>query len=68
MPRATVVNHVSLDGVMQAPGRPDEYVATRTLSEASLFAPDGAPVSLRLTRSVITTTGVVIATYASGDG
>jgi hypothetical protein len=53
---------------MQAPGRPDEYVATRTLSEASLFAPDGAPVSLRLTRSVITTTGVVIATYASGDG
>ena len=24
MPRVTVVNHVSLDGVMQAPGRPDE--------------------------------------------
>ena len=24
MGRITVVNHVSLDGVMQAPGRPDE--------------------------------------------
>jgi dihydrofolate reductase len=191
MGRITVVNHVSLDGVMQAPGRPDEdlrggfahggwaqagndpvigtvmaegmgrgnalllgrrtyedfadywprqadspftpvleathkYVASRTLTEGSwsnttiltgdaagavatlkqsenvtifgsgelirsligqglidvwmllihprvlgsgqrLFAADGPPAMLRLTDSVTTTTGVVIATYADGD-
>lgn len=191
MTRVTVVNHVSLDGVMQAPGRPDEdprggfahggwaqagndpvmgtvmaegmgrgnalllgrrtyedfaaywprqtdnpftpvleathkYVASRTLTEGSwsnttiltgdaagavatlkqsedvtilgsgelirslighglidawmllihprvlgcgqrLFAADGPPATLRLTDSVTTTTGVVIATYADGD-
>jgi dihydrofolate reductase len=133
MGRITVVNHVSLDGVMQAPGRPDEdlrggfaHVASRTLTEGSwsnttiltgdaagavgtlkqsenvtifgsgelirslighglidawmllihprvlgsgqrLFAADGAPAMLRLTDSVTTTTGVVIATYADGD-
>jgi dihydrofolate reductase len=191
MHRVTVVNHLSLDGVMQAPGRPDEdprggfahggwaqagndpvmgavmaegmgsdtalllgrrtyedfagywprqsdnpftpvleakrkYVASRTLSEAvwrnttvlggeaveavatlkqsedltimgsgelirslighglidvwmllihprvlgsgqRLFAADGPPATLRLTDSVTTRTGVVIATYASGD-
>lgn len=32
-----------------------------------LFAADGPPATLRLTDSVTTTTGVVIATYASGD-
>lgn len=191
MPSVTVVNHVSLDGVMQAPGRPDEdprggfadggwaqagndpvmgrvmaegmgrpgglllgrrtyedfaaywprqtdnpftpvldatrkYVASRTLTQPSwknttvlggdaaeavatlkqsedlmilgsgelirsligpglidvwmllihprvlgsgqrLFAADGPPAALHLTDSVTTTTGVVIATYASGD-
>lgn len=191
MPSVTVVNHVSLDGVMQAPGRPDEdprggfahggwaqagndsvmgrvmaegmgrpgglllgrrtyedfaaywprqtdnpftpvlnatrkYVASRTLTQPSwknttvlggdaaeavatlkqsedlmilgsgelirsligrglidvwmllihprvlgsgqrLFAADGPPAALQLTDSVTTTTGVVIATYASGD-
>jgi hypothetical protein len=32
-----------------------------------LFAADGPPAALRLTDSVTTTTGVVIATYVSGD-
>ena len=32
-----------------------------------LFATDGPPAALRLTDSVTTSTGVVIATYASGD-
>ncbi len=32
-----------------------------------LFAADGPPAALHLTDSVTTTTGVVIATYASGD-
>jgi dihydrofolate reductase len=33
-----------------------------------LFAADGPPITLRLTDSVTTTTGVVIATYAAADG
>jgi len=33
-----------------------------------LFAADGPPITLRLTDSVTTTTGVVIATYAAVDG
>jgi dihydrofolate reductase len=33
-----------------------------------LFAADGPPAALRLTDSVTTTTGVVIATYAAADG
>jgi dihydrofolate reductase len=33
-----------------------------------LFAADGAPATLRLTDSVTTTTGVMIATYTAADG
>ena len=33
-----------------------------------LFAADGPPATLRLTDSVTTTTGVVVATYAAADG
>jgi dihydrofolate reductase len=40
----------------------------RVLGSAQrLFAADGPPGALRLTDSVTTSTGVVIATYASGD-
>ena len=48
----TVVNNVSLDGVMQGPG-----------SGRRLFT-DRVPVArLKLVDSVVTTTGVVIASY-----
>jgi hypothetical protein len=81
MGRITAVNHVSLDGVMQAPGRADEdprggfqyawmlLIHPRVLGSGQrLFAADGPPITLRLTDSVTTTTGVVIATYAAADG
>ena len=57
MRRITAIEHLTLDGVMQAPGRPDE-------DERGGFAHGGwAPVALRLVDSVTTTTGVLIATY-----
>jgi len=49
MSKVVVINHLTLDGLTQAPGRPEE---------------DGdPPASLRLVESVATTKGVVITTY-----
>jgi hypothetical protein len=51
MGKVVVFTSLTLDGVMQAPGRPDEDRR------------GGPPAELRLVDTVTTTTGVVIATY-----
>jgi hypothetical protein len=66
--RIVVINHVTLDGIMQGPGRREE--GTRdAFKHGGWAAPNTDDVILqawgaRLTASSITTTtGVVIATY-----
>jgi hypothetical protein len=54
MPRIVVINHLTLDGVMQAPGRRDE---------ARLASDRGARGALRFLTVQAPSSGVVIATY-----
>jgi hypothetical protein len=67
MRRIVVINHLTLDGVMQAPGRPDEDVLMihpLVLGTGRRMFPDDGPrLRLRLVDSVTTTTGVMIGTY-----
>ena len=71
MSKVVVINNLTLDGVMQAPGRLDEN--TRVLlihrlvlgSGRRLFRDGGPFAALRLADAVTAATGVVIATYQS---
>ena len=71
MSQITVVNHVSLDGVMQAPGRSDEDprggFAHGGWAQAGNDPVMGAVMAEGMGHdSVTTTTGVLIATDADG--
>ena len=64
MRKLTVINHMSLDGVMQAPARPDED--TRGGFSRGGWAQAGndqVMADLHLAETVSTTTGVIIARY-----
>jgi hypothetical protein len=62
--RLLVLSSVTLDGVMQAPGRPDEDLRDG-FQHGGWAPPEGAFAALRLVDSVVTSTGVIIATYRS---
>jgi hypothetical protein len=78
MSKITVVNHVSLDGVMQAPGRADEdprggfahggWAQAGNDPVMGAVMAEGMGHGNALVDSVTTTTGVLIATYADGHG
>jgi acyl-coenzyme A thioesterase PaaI-like protein len=72
MSKVVVFNHLTLDGVMQAPGRADEdrrggfkhggWATARMDAVLGSAAAEGF-AALRLVDSKTSTTGVVIATY-----
>ena len=61
MSNLVAVTSPTLDGVMPAPGRPDEDLV---LGSGRCLLADGGPVAtLRLLDNVTATTGVLVATY-----
>jgi hypothetical protein len=73
MRRVTAFDHVTLDGVMQAPGRADEDCRedfrhggwSPPYGDEVMFESGGTYAALRLVDAKPTTTGVIIATYAT---
>jgi hypothetical protein len=60
MQQLTVIENVTLDGVMQAPGRADEDTRDG-------FRDGTPPASFRLASGTATTTGVIMATLRPAD-
>lgn len=71
MSKIVVVENLSLDGVMQAPGRADEDLRGGFAHGGWAMPYDdsakGAFAALRLVDAQTTTTGVVIATYRQAE-
>lgn len=76
MRKVIVDEWMSLDGVVQAPGEPDEdrtggfeHGGPVVLGGGKrIFPDDGALRSLRLVHSEVTTTGAILATCATAEG
>jgi hypothetical protein len=66
MRRVVVNNSLTLDGVMQAPGRPDED-RRGGFEHGGWAQPYFDPVMAKVAGAKTTTTGVVIATYEPGE-
>ena len=60
MRNVIVLSFMTLDGVMQAPGRPDEDTSGKG---KRLFGEGTHPAALRLTDSLITSNAVIFANY-----
>ena len=63
MRRVIVTNNVTLDGVIQAPGRPDEDLRSCWDRGSASSTTNSSFATFRLGKSLSTSTGVVIATY-----
>jgi hypothetical protein len=62
MRKLVAVTQMTLDGVMQAPGGPEED-PSGGFEQKRVFGEGTVPAGLTLVDSKVTTTGVVIATY-----